>query len=67
MKTILEHLETLPEPYRSQAIENCLQTLSNHSNNSADNLASAIVLAFEWVETPQGYWYWQRLWYSYTL
>ena len=66
MKTILEHLETLPEPYRTQAIENC-KNLSNTSKDRTNNVMSAIVMAFDWAESPEGSGYWQRYWYSLTL
>lgn len=37
MKTKLEWLQTLPEPYRTQALENVIEP-----NNIKDSLASAV-------------------------
>ena len=66
MKTIIEYLETLPEPYRTQAIENC-KVFPDTRNDRAESTAAAIIKAFDWSETKQGYGYWQRYWYSLTL
>ena len=56
MKTIREFLEELPEPYRSQALENCKNgDLASHS------LSRAIEDAFVWKNTPQGDRYWNRV------
>lgn len=61
--TIIEHLNTLPEPYKSEA-------LVNFKNNprylvkkdiKVPYLGQAIDLAFCWDETPQGHTYWQVL------
>ena len=60
MKTIKEVLETLEEPYRSQSLENL--DLEHHVNKSwerSEKLQSeAIVFAFDWCETKEGYEYW---------
>ena len=62
MKPILQHLEELPEPYRTQAIE-------NHENPAiqmpsqpkvADTLPSALEIGFNWSASEQGHTYWAR-------
>ncbi len=57
MKTILEHLEELPEPYRSQAIINAL-------NKEVENQQDALWVAFTWHKTPEGYDYWKTFYNS---
>ena len=59
--TLLEKLKELPEPYRSQAIENYDPEHGSEGwNNSDKTLSDAIEFGFEWSETPppQGYEYW---------
>ncbi len=59
MKTVVEYFNELPEPYRSQAIEN------SKSNFTQDvvvvNLEAAISGAFTWEHSPQGREYWADL------
>lgn len=59
--TVKGWLETLDEPYRSQALEN----LNNHVKGIEDlgvlDMHAAICSAFSWVDTPQGNDYWQTL------
>lgn len=57
MKPKLEWYKELPEPYRSQAIE-------NHGPNFfggkyAISIYEAIHSGFEWKHTPQGHEYWR--------
>ena len=54
-KTIKEWLETLPEPYRSEAIANMPDTAKDHLECC---LGDAIEGAFTWAESKQGYGYW---------
>lgn len=58
MKTIREWLEELPEPYRSQAFRNtpCINT-----DLYAPSLKYAIVRAFVWHKSPEGFEYWEKL------
>lgn len=60
MKTIREWLEELPEPYRTQALEN----VNEHDPKIIDELPSeqtakkALSGAFVWMFTEQGERYW---------
>lgn len=66
MKTIREWLEELPEPYRTQAIDNyenpeCNMYKSEDCTISEPipkNLVDAISEAFIWCDTPEGFNYW---------
>lgn len=53
MKTIKQHFEELPEPYRTQALENMAA-----SDDERDSLKKALYSGFVWAETPQGHDYW---------
>ena len=55
MKTIKEWLEELPEPYRTQAINN---TSEQNSLKLKSSLSDAIYSAFAWSKTPEGLQYW---------
>ena len=54
-KTIKEWLETLPEPYRTEALEN---TMYKRLTFMRENLHESILSAFEWLHTTQGHAYW---------
>ena len=56
MKPILEWYKDLPEPYRSQAIENYDGKIE-FSKSQVD----AISNGFVWRTTPQGYLHWSRI------
>jgi len=56
-KTVKEWLETLDEPYRSQALEN---GNIQYASITEDNVYEALWGAFNWGESPQGYEYWNR-------
>jgi hypothetical protein len=56
MKTTREWLEELPEPYRTQALENC-----KWLNENCNSLDSAICGAFPWDETSQSDIYWAEV------
>lgn len=60
MKPIREWLNELPEPYRSQAMENYM----NASNRKV--ASTALADAFFWDQTPEGYDYWHDLYNSLT-
>lgn len=63
-KTIKEWLNELPEPYRSQAIENtvdCDHTdKTNFYNYEAESPREAIEIGFVWSYTDQGQMYWEN-------
>lgn len=63
MKPILEWYEDLPEPYRSQAINNYFN--SGESASKADNLGSALLAGFNWFDSPEGFEYWEYVQYRY--
>lgn len=54
-KTIREWFEELPEPQRSQAIDNAHVYL----DWSTYSLSNAIAISFSWQDSPQGYKYWE--------
>jgi len=58
-KTIKEWLESLYEPYRTQALEN----MDNDGvpNSLESSLRDAIEGAFWWESSPQGHYYWKNL------
>ena len=58
MKTIREHFEQLPEPYRTEAIENTKYDILGITEYS---IADALLSAFTWDNTKQGYMYWSNL------
>jgi hypothetical protein len=58
MKTIKEWLEELPEPYRSQALEN---TGDSDGEMEVKSLVTALECAFLWISSSQGYHYWSQL------
>lgn len=58
MKTIREWLEELPEPYRTQAIENTEDELLLER---VESLKKAVKCAFIWNKSPQGHEYWSEL------
>ena len=56
-KTIRAWFMELPEPYRSQALENVdVPDVTVHC------LSDALLRGFEWCKTPQGDTYWDELW-----
>ena len=60
-KTIREHLNDLPEPYRTEALENLTESIDGRFDipNSEDK-ADALQGAFVWASTPQGFEYWEK-------
>ena len=58
MKTIRFYLNQLPEPFRSQAIENTSQL---HADLFAVDLITAIGDAFIWQYSIEGHDYWSNL------
>lgn len=60
-KTVLEWLEGLPEPYRSQAIKNAGTFTVKRNLEKIDSLWLAIYYAFNWDCSSQGYNYWSKI------
>ena len=58
MKTIIDYLNTLPEPYKTQAINN---TGDKNLNRKVKSLNEALMSAFPWQGSPEGYRYWFQL------
>jgi len=56
-KTILEWLNELPEPYKTQAIDN----LTNKTTSLFPSMEASLLAAFIWHETEQGTTYWGDL------
>ena len=57
-KTILQHLQDLPEPYRSQALKNMWW---EDKDNRYPTLEKALSNAFKWSKSPQKYKYWHNI------
>ena len=55
MKTIKEHFELFPEPYRIQALEN---TNKRSLRDNVECISTALGSAFFWDDSPQGWDYW---------
>jgi len=55
MKTVIEWFDTLPEPYKTQAINNTKLHLLKTFDES---LIDAIKSSFTWHSTDQGHDYW---------
>lgn len=53
-------LSTLPEGLREQALENRDRSFGDYSDNPED-LADAIMHAFQWSDTPDGHDFWSRI------
>lgn len=58
MKTIREWLEELPEPYRTQALENVNEHDPQIIDTSEQTAKKALSGAFVWMFTEQGERYW---------
>jgi hypothetical protein len=58
MKTVKEWLETLDEPYRSQALENLFAPFASILEA---NILEALSGGFDWGESNQGFAYWEEL------
>lgn len=58
MKTALEWFNELPEPYRTQAIENTKEAMIDLKDKK---ISGALRGAFIWELSPQGHDYWQEL------
>jgi hypothetical protein len=56
-KIVLEWLETLPEPYRTQAINN---TDTKHLSMDCNSIKFAIGLGFVWEYSREGFGFWRK-------
>lgn len=65
MKTIKEWLNELPEPIRGKAFNNVPECGTVVWEIPATSMYDAIVGAFIWKDTPQGYDYWTLMAESY--
>ena len=63
MKPIKQWLEELPEPYRTQALENLTKQPYNGSNE-VDCMKDAVKGAFDWIKSKEGTSYWLDVWYK---
>lgn len=61
MKTIRQHLESLPELYRDIAIGECERLDIGMLDRRTNSLASAIGCMFIWSESLTGYHFWDSL------
>jgi len=61
MKPIIKWYQELPEPQRSQAIENAAPELAR---KEVDSLSSALRSGFPWMSSPQGHDYWEEIQYQ---
>lgn len=59
-KTIREHLNDLPEPYRTEALENAKNSKPNTEDAIVESKIEAIESAFIFIATPQGINYWNN-------
>jgi hypothetical protein len=57
-KSLTSWYNELPEPIKSEAIENCKR---NPDTIVADSLYSAILVGFMWTTSKQGYQYWNNI------
>jgi len=66
MKTIREHLEELPEPYRSQAISNVEKRDNprDRFNIKVESISQAVNRSMNWAFTSEGYDYWENVYNS---
>lgn len=60
-KTAIEWFQHLPEPYRSQAVENFKADTDYTDEDLFKSLSDSLINGFFWVETPQGFRYWSEI------
>lgn len=59
MLTIRDHLNSLPEPYRSEALEVVKeQDCEDRLELKRPNISASLYSAFTWYKTPQRFYYW---------
>jgi hypothetical protein len=62
---IIDWLMQLPEPYSTQAIENCRSFDADRLQRDEDNMSGAINASMHWERTPQGHPYWKEIYDKY--
>jgi hypothetical protein len=67
MRTILQWFNELPEPYRTEAIDNVRAINEDGLSFETNKLSRAIDTSFTWANTPQGHAYWSGLCTRYAL
>lgn len=58
-KTVEEWFKTLPEPYRTKALEG--SKIQGRLELKATNLAAAVSAGIHWKDTEQGFEYWNKV------
>jgi hypothetical protein len=58
---IIDWLVQLPEPYSTQAIENCRSFEASRLERHTDTMSGAINNSMHWERTPQGHPYWKEI------
>lgn len=58
MKSVKQWFEALPEPYKTQALNN---TQQHRVTRETTALSGAVMIAFEWGKTTEGFDYWDSL------
>jgi hypothetical protein len=61
-KTTQQWFKKLPEPYRTQALDNLSREPDYVKNAESPSIVSALVSGFEWEKTPEGFDYWDDFW-----
>jgi len=61
-KTLEQWLNELEEPHKSKALKNCY--LHGKANDFSRTLDAALVAAFIWNKTPEGFRYWFDLFWE---
>ena len=64
MRSISEHIKTLPADIAEKAAHNILDLNEDPErvlSSIAYSLQDALILAFDWDKSPQGFVYWQRI------
>lgn len=61
--TLLNHLESLPEPYRTKALNNArnFEGWENRKDRHEVTRFAALASAFIWHHSPEGFNYWWRV------
>lgn len=57
--TLYEYLQELPEPWRTEAVQNT--STDEAAIADAGSCSNALFRAFDWSESPQGYDYWEEI------
>ena len=68
MRTIREHLNSLPEPYRTEAImETTYQSGEGMLSEECETFYRAISEAFVWADSRKGFYYWYNTANKYSI